>query len=161
MAKKTFLILGIIFVIFLGIIFFSFGSKDVSSLEAVSNFEDDMVIYKSGSCGCCGVYSTYFKSKGNPKINVVDLQDLQAIKTKYGIPSAMESCHTTIMGNYFVEGHVPLEAVNKLLTEKPDIKGIAMPGMPSGSPGMPGAKTGDFVIYAVNNDGSYTEWMRL
>ena len=73
----------------------------------------------------------------------------------------MEICHTTIIGDYFVEGHVPLEAVEKLLTEKPDIKGIAMPGMPSGSPGMPGAKKGDFVIYAVNRDGSYEEWTRL
>ena len=73
----------------------------------------------------------------------------------------MESCHTTVMGNYFVEGHIPLEVVNKLLTEKPDIKGIAMPGMPNGSPGMPGVKRGDFVIYAINNDGSYAEWMRL
>ena len=161
MVKKTFLIWGMIIVIFLGIIFFAFGSKNVSSFEAVNNFEGDIVLYKSGSCGCCGVYSSYFKSKGNSKTNVVDLEDLQATKRKYGIPSTMESCHTTVMGNYFVEGHIPLEVVNKLLTEKPDIKGIAMPGMPNGSPGMPGVKRGDFVIYAINNDGSYAEWMRL
>ena len=60
-----------------------------------------------------------------------------------------------------MEGHVPLEAIEKLLQEKPDIKGIAMPGMPSGAPGMLGKKTGDFVVYAVNNDGSYEEFMRI
>ena len=73
----------------------------------------------------------------------------------------MESCHTVVIGDYFIEGHIPLEAVEKLLVEKPDIKGIAMPGMPSGSPGMPGAKKGDFVIYAVNNDGTTEEFMRI
>ena len=66
-----------------------------------------------------------------------------------------------IYGNYFVEGHIPIEAIKKLLVEKPDIKGIAMPGMPSGSPGMPGAKDGQFIIYAVAKDGSTYEFMRV
>ena len=160
MAKKIF-IFGFIIVILIGVLFFVFSSKNVSSYEAISSFEGDMTIYKSGSCGCCDVYSSYFKSKGNSNLNVVDLADLGETKGKYGIPSAMGSCHTTVIGGYFIEGHIPLQAVNRLLTEKPNIKGIAMPGMPSGSPGMPGAKIGDFVIYAVSNDGSYSEWMRI
>ena len=73
----------------------------------------------------------------------------------------MQSCHTTTIGNYFVEGHIPIEAIEKLMTEKPNIKGIAMPGMPSGSPGMPGAKQGPFIIYAIGNDGSVGEFMRM
>ena len=89
------------------------------------------------------------------------MESLDSFKKEHEIPSELESCHTTIIGGYFVEGHIPLEAVEKLLKEKPDIKGIAMPGMPSGSPGMPGAKKGDFVVYKVNNDGSYDEFMRI
>ena len=89
------------------------------------------------------------------------MESLDETKRKYEIPPQMESCHTIIVGNYFVEGHVPLEAVEKLLREKPNIKGIAMPGMPSGSPGMPGAKNGDFVIYGVNQDGTTFEFARL
>jgi len=160
MSKKIF-VLGIIVAVLFGILFFTFTSKSVSSFEAVSNYEGDMTLYKSGSCGCCDVYSNYFKSRGNPKTKIVDLQDLQSLKDKYGISANMQSCHTTIIGDYFVEGHIPLEAVNKLLIEKPDIKGIAMPGMPSGSPGMVGTKNGAFIIYAANNDGSYGEFIRL
>src|SRR3989344_6734618 len=124
MAKKI-LIIGIIATVLLASLFFIFTSKNVSSYEAIGSFEGDMTIYKSGSCGCCDVYSSYFKSKGNSNLKVVDLADLGATKGKYGIPSAMESCHTTIIGDYFIEGHIPLEAVNKLLTEKPNIKAIA------------------------------------
>ena len=86
---------------------------------------------------------------------------MSSVKANYEIPSQLESCHTAVIGDYFVEGHVPLEAVEKLLMEKPDVAGIAMPGMPSGSPGMPGTKRGDFIVYSVNNDGSYEEFMRI
>ena len=161
MSKKKIVVSGFVIVVLIGTLFFAFSSKDVTSYEAVNNYDRDITIYKSGSCGCCDVYSSYFRSRGNPKTKTIDLESLQDVKKKYEVPAAMESCHTTIIGDYFIEGHIPLEAVNKLLTEKPNIKGIAMPGMPSGSPGMPGAKSGDFVIYAINNDGSYIEWMRL
>lgn len=160
MSKKIFL-LGIIIAVLFGILFLAFSSKNVSSYEAVNNYEGDIMVYKSGSCGCCDVYLSYFKSRGNSKTKAIDLGDLKSLKDRYGVPSAMESCHTTIIGDYFVEGHIPLEAIEKLLTEKPSIKGIAMPGMPMGSPGMIGAKNGAFIIYAVNNDGSYNEFMRL
>ena len=159
MSKKI-LILGFVIAL-IGVLFFAFSSKNVNSYEAVSSYEEDIIIYKSESCGCCDVYSNYFKGKGNSKTKVVNLQDLQALKNKYKIPVNMNSCHTTIIGDYFIEGHIPLEAVNRLLTEKPNIKGIAMPGMPSGSPGMPGAKNEDFVVYSVDYDGSYSEWMRI
>ena len=72
----------------------------------------------------------------------------------------MESCHTAIFGDYFVEGHVPIEAVNKLLEEKPDIDGIALPEMPSGSPGMPGPKLEPFKIYSIK-DGQASEFLSL
>ena len=117
-------------------------------------------IFKSPGCGCCGVYSQYMDKKGF-NVQIVDTEDLSPIKTKHNIPRSMQSCHTTVVGDYFVEGHVPIEAIQKLLSEKPDIAGIAMPGMPSGSPGMPGSKRGPFVVYAVNKDGSTNEFMRI
>lgn len=159
MLKKKYLwIIGIVLAV--GILFLVFSAAG-KSFEVVDNFDGEIKIYKSGSCGCCGVYGGYFQREGNSDAEIVDLENIDGVKSQYGVPSAMESCHTTIIGDYFVEGHIPLEAVEKLLIEKPDIKGIAMPGMPSGSPGMPGAKKEDFVIYAVNRDGSYEEWARL
>ena len=158
--KKIYIISAGIIVILAAILLFSRGSS-ASSFDSINSVEGDIEIYKSMSCGCCEVYLKYANSKVDSKINVFDVQDPDSIKRQYGVPSELESCHTTIIGGYFVEGHIPLEAVEKLLKEQPDIKGIAMPGMPSGSPGMPGQKYGDFVIYAVANDGSYSEFMRI
>lgn len=119
-----------------------------------------VTVYKSQTCGCCGLYVKYMGQKGLAA-ETVGVDDIAPIKTKYGIPQMMESCHTTVIGQYVVEGHMPIEAVEKLMSEKPDIKGIAMPGMPYGSPGMPGSKQEPFVIYALQNDGGVTEFMRI
>lgn len=159
MAKKLiFWGTGIVLVF---VALFLFSSTNADSFETLDNYQGEMTIYKSESCGCCEVYSTYFKNKGNSNVKIVNSENMNALKQRYGIPPMLESCHTTIIGKYFVEGHIPLEAVERLMKEKPDIQGIAMPGMPSGSPGMPGSKKSDFVIFAINNDGSYTEWMRI
>lgn len=160
MKNKNLLIFGIVLaVVVIGIILIS--SKTVSSYETIKEFEGEMKIYKSSTCGCCEVYSSYFKSKGNSKIEIIPVLDNKEMMNQYNIPDSLESCHTTIMGNYFVEGHIPLEAIEKLLFEKPDIAGIGMPGMPNGSPGMPGQKSGSWVIYGVNHDGSTFEFMRI
>ncbi len=138
------------------------ASQKTSDNQINSKVADGVTatIFKSSGCGCCSIYSQYMDKKGF-NVQVVDTEDLSSIKIKYNIPKPMQSCHTTIVGDYFVEGHVPTEAIEKLLTEKPDIAGIAMPGMPSGSPGMPGSKRGPFIVYAVNKDGSTSEFMRI
>lgn len=158
--ELTYIAIGILIVIaiIVGIILFS-GSA--SSFPVLDSYEGEIKIYKSLSCGCCGLYSNYFEGKGNSNVDVVNLDDLSSLKSSYGVPSSLGSCHTTIIGDYFIEGHVPLEAVEKLLTENPDIAGIALPRMPSGTPGMPGPKTEDWVIYAINHDGTYGEFMRI
>ncbi len=158
MKKIWFLFIGII-IILSGIIIFT--APKGSSLETLNNYPGEINIHKSLTCGCCSTYVSYVDGKVSPKVNPLEVQDPDALKQQYGIPSELESCHTTIIGNYFIEGHMPLEAVEKLLKEQPDIKGIALPGMPSGSPGMPGPKSGDFIVYAVNNDGTYDEFMRI
>ena len=83
---------------------------------------------------------------------------MSSIKEKYQIPPSMRSCHTVVIEDYFVEGHVPIEAIKKLFAEKPDIDGIVLAGMPSGSPGMPGQKTEAFKIYALR-DSQTSEFM--
>lgn len=118
-------------------------------------------IYMSAACGCCDVWARYTERAGLETDVVLDRPDMRAFKAELGIPPHLESCHTMIVDGYFVEGHIPSEAVEQLLEERPDIRGIAMPGMPSGSPGMPGPKTGPFVIYAVHHDGTETEYMRI
>ena len=113
------------------------------------------VVHKSASCGCCGVYATYLKREGYD-VDVHNTSDsgLSEKKRELGVPNELESCHTSEVGGYIVEGHVPEEAIAKLLAEKPDIKGIGMAGMPQGSPGMGGGKSGPFVIYEIENDGT-------
>jgi len=160
MRRNVFLIALVSAVLVIIIIFF-FQPSGASSFESIENFDGEITIYKSLSCGCCGLYANYFESRGNKDVKVIDMEDLSAIKKEYGVPLDLESCHMTVVGNYFVEGHVPLEAIDKLLSERPDIAGIAMPGMPSGSPGMPGQKYGEFIVYSVNKDGSYSEFMGI
>ena len=120
----------------------------------------DAILFKGASCGCCGVYVDYLQRKGYT-LDIRNPADMDGVKAQYGVPSSMQSCHTTVIGGDFVEGHMPQEAITKLLAEKPDIKGIALPGMPMGAPGMPGAKNQPWIVYAVNNDGSTTEFMRI
>ena len=131
-----------------------------SCSSQTSNIAEKVTVFKSASCGCCGNYVSYLKSKGF-SVSVVNVDDISSIKMKHGIPLNMESCHTVEFGDYFIEGHVPIEAVNKLILEKPDIKGIMLPGMPSASPGMPGSKMEPFEIYALQMDGGVNLFMRM
>jgi len=128
------------------------GSDELKGLEAK--------VYKTSNCNCCDLHVGYMRSYGI-RVEVIEMQDISAVKESLGIPEELESCHTAVMDGYFVEGHVPVEAISKLVKEKPAVKGIALPGMPSGSPGMPGAKTKAFVIHAVKGDGEFYEFMRI
>lgn len=94
------------------------------------------------------------------RVETVMVDDTTAIKEQYGIPEDLWSCHTTVLDGYFIEGHVPIEVVQKLLRERPAIDGIALPGMPPGSPGMDGKKDGPWVIYAVTG-GTVREFVTL
>ena len=111
------------------------------------------VLHKSPTCGCCGVYGSYMKKIGY-NMQTSNMDNMEEIKVSLGVPQELWSCHTVEVGGYVAEGHIPEEAIRKMLDEKPDIKGIGMAGMPSGSPGMPGPKSGDFLIYEILHDGS-------
>lgn len=111
-------------------------------------------LYRSPECGCCLEYAAHLRAAGFD-VDVVGIDDLAAIKVKYSVPDALQSCHTTVIGGYAIEGHVPLALVNRLLGEKPRIRGISLPGMPAGSPGMGGEKTERFVIYELDEQKIY------
>ena len=94
-----------------------------------------ITVYKSPTCGCCSTWATYMGRQGF-RVETVDTDDLAAVRDSLGIPGDLSACHTATVGGYTVEGHVPAEHVRRLLAEAPDARGIAVPGMPLGSPGM-------------------------
>ena len=94
-----------------------------------------MTVMKSPSCGCCSKWVEHVRAHGF-EVKVVNVDNIMAVKAKAGIPQKMASCHTTMVGGYVIEGHVPTSDIKKLLAQKPKAKGIAVPGMPIGSPGM-------------------------
>lgn len=129
---------------------------DKSAPSAESSRGLVAVMYKSPSCTCCLQYASYLKKLGYG-VHIEGIEDMSEIKSRFGVPYELESCHTMELEGYIIEGHVPEEAIQKLLTERPDIKGIGLAGMPSGSPGMPGSKTASFVIYEITRDGTKGE----
>jgi hypothetical protein len=94
-----------------------------------------LAVYKSPTCGCCGKWIEYMRSKGFTA-TATDLADVSPIKIRNQVPARLQSCHTSLVDGYVVEGHVPAEDVRRLLKEHPAIVGLAAPGMPAGSPGM-------------------------
>ena len=122
--------------IFSGIIFANTINAHRSDAVTQENINIPKVIsFRSASCGCCKKWINHLRDNG---LEVVDniVEDVSAIKNQYQIPNNLRSCHSAQIANYTIEGHVPLESINKLFSEKPSIKGIAVPGMPLGSPGM-------------------------
>ena len=99
-------------------------------------------------CGCCNLWAKAMENAGFT-VERVDTDDLPGVKKRFGVPAAVEGCHTAVVGGYFLDGHVPLEAVAKLLYERPDIAGLAVPGMPVGSLGMDYDPNASFDVYAV------------
>jgi hypothetical protein len=112
-------------------------------------------LYKNPQCRCCEGYPDYLRKNGFT-VDVKPTNDLSEISRKAGVPESLEGCHTMFVEGYpyVIDGHVPVEVVRKLLSEKPAIVGITLPGMPAGSPGMFGNKTEKFVIYAFSDGGA-------
>ncbi|WP_262032407.1 DUF411 domain-containing protein [Microvirga sp. Mcv34] len=94
-----------------------------------------VVVTKDPSCGCCSGWADHIRAAGFP-VEIREASEVNRLKVKLGVPPALASCHTAEVGGYVVEGHVPADAIKRLLAEKPQAKGIAVPGMPIGSPGM-------------------------
>lgn len=120
-----------------------------------------MVVHKSASCGCCGSWVEHMRNAGF-QVEIRDSDNINPIKERVGVPLGKGSCHTAEVGGYFVEGHVPAQDIKRLLAQKPDAKGLVLPGMPAGSPGMetPDGTTQPYTVDLVGRDGSTTAFAR-
>jgi hypothetical protein len=108
-------------------------------------------LYKNPHCSCCEDYAAYLRQNGY-EVDVKVTNDLEGITLKAGVPEQLEGCHTMFVDGYVVVGHVSADIMSKLLTERPPIVGIAIPGMPTGVPGMGGEKAGPVPVYEVSKD---------
>ena len=108
----------------------------------------EALIYKNPSCSCCEAYADYLRQNGF-SVTVRETHQLAPMSRDAGIPRDFDGCHLAHIDGYIVSGHVPVTAIRKLLSERPRIKGITLPGMPLGSPGMGGAKQEPFAIYEI------------
>ena len=126
---------------------FSLPSKEVHA--------EEIVVYKSPTCGCCNKWVKHLEKEGF-KVSAKDYRDMKPIKNMFGVKPQFQSCHTARVGKYFIEGHVSASDIKKLLKEKPDIKGLSVPGMPMGSPGMEGHRKDKYNVVAIdkNNNAS-------
>lgn len=127
---------------------FTFGLTSMQTLSAEQ--QTQAVLYKNPQCKCCDAYADYLR-RHDFEVGVVASPDLGKFKRELGVPSALAGCHTMRISDYVVEGHVSAEVIAKLLRERPRIRGISLPGMPLGSPGMTGEKREPFVIYTISN----------
>ncbi len=114
-----------------------------------------VTVYKSPTCGCCSKWVKHLESNGFV-VEAKNTNKLDSIKRELGIEPQFQSCHTAKIGNYVVEGHVPAADIKKMLAEKPDIDGLAVPGMPMGSPGMEGPRKDNYDVLAIKNGTSPT-----
>ncbi|RIL07208.1 MAG: hypothetical protein DCC71_03675 [Proteobacteria bacterium] len=103
--------------------------------STVASASDTVLVYKTPRCGCCVDWVTHLRANGF-SVTVEEVQDLSPIKARFGVPADLESCHTATVDGYVVEGHVPASDIQRLLAEEPAARGIAVPRMPVGSPGM-------------------------
>ncbi len=117
--------------------------------------------YNSPNCDCCDAYEAYLDDHLDESVSSSIPDDIGAVKADLGIPDDLYSCHTIEIGTYFVEGHVPVETIAAVLDENPDIAGIALPGMPAGSPGMGGEKDESWTVYAVGENGAIEPFVEL
>jgi hypothetical protein len=122
------------------------------ALPAVAAEPIRATMFKNPQCTCCEGYAAYLRQNGFA-VEVKPTNDLDEISRKAGVPENLQGCHTMFVDDYVVDGHVPVKTIRKLLSERPPIAGITLPGMPLGSPGMTGSKSGPFIIYAVTKDG--------
>jgi len=107
-------------------------------------------LYKNPNCYCCDLYAKYLEGNGF-KVELINTTDMASIKQKYGVPENLAGCHTAFVDGYVVEGLVPAQFVKQMLAEHRPIKGVALPGMPVGAPGMPGAKPSPLIIYTLDS----------
>lgn len=138
------------------------GGDPAATKAAAAARPAEMTVHRDPGCGCCKAWAAIAQKAGY-RVELIDHPDMPSIKRQYGVPDELRSCHTTIVGGYAVEGHVPLDDVKRLLAEKPPgVRGIAVAGMPLGSPGMevPDGTTQPFRVMAFDAAGKVSLFVR-
>ncbi len=124
-----------------------------SALSQSSSDSNTVTVYKSPTCDCCNKWVTHLKEHGF-KVIANDTSELKQVKKKHKVPDELEACHTAIVDGYVVEGHVPADVIQKMLNEHPTAIGIAVPGMPMGSPGMEGSYVESYDVLIFDQKGN-------
>jgi hypothetical protein len=122
------------------------------ALAAGAADDTTLTVYKSPTCGCCTKWVDYMREEGFA-VAAHDTDDMETIKASLGVPQRAGSCHTAVIGGYVIEGHVPASDVRRLLRERPPLRGLAVAGMPMGSPGMEGPYRNAYDVLALERDG--------
>lgn len=120
---------------------------------------EEIMVYKSPTCGCCNKWVTHLREEGFT-VKTKNLDDMKPIKKTLGVKPEFQSCHTAKVGKYFIEGHVSASDVKRLSKEKSDIKGLSVPGMPMGSPGMEGHRKDNYDVVAIDKNNNATVYTR-
>lgn len=116
-------------------------------------------VYKSATCGCCVNWIEHLRTHGF-NVRAHDVSDPTAVRAKYGVPHALGGCHTAVVDGYAIEGHVPAADIKRLLQERPAARGLSVPGMPLGSPGMEGPRSDPYAVLLIDEQGRYRVYNR-
>lgn len=153
MKKLVFSILAIISFLSVGLVYYFKSSKT----DAISS---EIVVYQSRICGCCKKWVGHLKDNGFI-VRSEFMNDVTDVKLKMNLPMNLASCHTAVVNGYIVEGHVSAKAIKKMISEKPLVKGIAVPSMPIGSPGMEGSHSEAYDVIAFGKNGDEKVFMNF
>lgn len=140
---------------------FSLSGLPLGGISALAAGLPRVVVHRDPLCGCCGAWVEHLVAAGFP-VDVVETSELNRVRARLGVPGHLASCHTAEIDGYLVEGHVPADAIKRLLAERPDATGLSVPGMPIGSPGMevPGMAddTYDVVLFGPTGESRFARY---
>lgn len=140
---------------FIGLAAFALVTASIGALTVTPAAAGDrpvIAVYMSPDCGCCGAWVEHLR-KNSFNARVHDVADVTPYRKKFGVPQALGSCHTAVVGGYAIEGHVPAADIKRLLVERPKAKGLAVPAMPMGSPGMEGPRRDPYDVLLFDAKG--------
>lgn len=155
--KKMFLIIGFVMV---GVFITDhYASTSDSKTKTINS--NEMIVYKDSNCGCCTKWAEHMRENGFT-VTERPVDDLDKIKDSFGVPKDKRSCHTAVMGKYIFEGHIPAESIKKFLKSSTDLKGLTVPGMRMGSPGMEyGSHKSKFTVLSFDKDGKISTFENI
>lgn len=137
------------------------ATASVLALPAKAQTLPRVVVARDPNCGCCGGWVEHLKGAGFP-VEVIETSEVNRVKVRLGVPQALAACHTAELDGYVIEGHVPAPAIRRLLAERPQAKGLAVPGMPIGSPGMEVAgtepETYDVILFGPSGQRTFAKF---